>query len=195
MESDGQTPNEFKAFWGGNKVFDQVDISSQGYTYYSYTETATTTSTTVQFGFQNDPGWLQLDDVSVTHIVSGATATFTTTATQLSGGTHTITASYSGDTNFSDSSGSVLQTVHAASTYTSVSSSSNSSVFGQSVTFTATCSGQWSVVSGQWPTGTVTFSDGGTSLGTASLTFSTSVAQLMIGDNYFPPQRQLPLSP
>ncbi len=42
-------------------------------------------------------------------------------------------------------------------------------VFGQGVTLTATCSGQWSVVSGQWPTGTVTFQDGTMSLGTGTL--------------------------
>ena len=76
------------------------------------------------------------------------------------------------------------QTVNQASTTTTVSSSTNPSVYGESVTFTATCSGQWSVVSGQWPTGTVTFSDGGTSLGTASLTFSTSVAQLITNGGF-----------
>ncbi len=56
-----------------------------------------------------------------------------------------------------------------AETTTELTSSANPSVYGQSVTFTATCSGQGSVVSGQWPTGTVTFSDGSTSLGTGTL--------------------------
>ena len=50
-------------------------------------------------------------------------------------------------------------------TSTSVSSSSNASVYGQSVTFTATVSAS----SGFDNLGTVTFSDGSTSLGTASL--------------------------
>ncbi len=82
-------------------------------------------------------------------------------------GTHTITASYSGDTNFTGSSNSVLQTVSAASTSTTVTSSTTASVFGQSVTFTATVSPQ---VAGTFDSGgTVTFSDGSTSLGTASL--------------------------
>ncbi len=94
-------------------------------------------------------------------------------------GTHTIWASYSGDTNYTISSASVLQTVNPARTTTTVTNADNPSVYGQSVTFTATCSGQWSVVSGQWPTGTVTFSDGSMSLGTGMLsgdiaTYSTA---------------------
>ena len=115
--------------------------------------------------------------------LSGATATFSTTATKLSGGTHTITASYSGDTKFSGSNNSMLQTVNTAGTCTSVSSSSNSSVYGQSVTFTATVT----VGSGKLG-GTVTFSDGSTSLGTASLsgitTFTTTTMQLLSGGTH-----------
>ena len=53
-------------------------------------------------------------------------------------GNLTIKASYSGDTNFKTSSGTLTQTVDADSTTTAVVSSANPSVFGQSVTFTAT---------------------------------------------------------
>ncbi len=84
--------------------------------------------------------------------LSSGTATYSAPATVIDTvTTHTITASYSGDTNFSGSSNSVLQTVSTASTSTTVSSSSNASVFGQSVTFTATAvvSGRWSAVSGR----------------------------------------------
>ena len=89
---------------------------------------------------------------------------------------------YNGDTNYSSStSGTILQTINAASTLTTLTSSGSSSVFGQGVTFTATVS------SGSLTglTGTVTFSDGGTSIGTAGLvhvgsaylaTFPTSFA-------------------
>ncbi len=55
------------------------------------------------------------------------------------------------------------------STLTTVVSSLNPATVGQTVGFTATVSGQWSVVSGQWPSGTVTFADGSTSLGTGLL--------------------------
>ena len=137
-------------------------------------------------GTFDDGGTVTFSDGSTslgTTSLSGATATFSTTTTQLSGGTHTITASYSGDTNFTTSSGSVLQTVSTASTCTSVTSSTTASVYGQSVTFTATVTaGSVTFDNG----GTVTFSDGSTSLGTTSLscataTFSTTTTQLSGG--------------
>ncbi|MBN8886712.1 MAG: Ig-like domain repeat protein [Rudaea sp.] len=99
---------------------------------------------------------------------AGGQATFSTGA--LSAGSHAITASYSGSTNFSASSSSTLTQVvnHAASTMT-LSSGSNPSTFGQAVTFTATVSGS----SGpSTPTGTVTFVDGTTTLGTGALNSS-----------------------
>ena len=79
MESDGETPNKFQASWGGNVVFDQVNIPYHAYQNYSFTVTAATTSTTVTFGFRNDLGDLNLDGVSVTPICG--VATFTTTST------------------------------------------------------------------------------------------------------------------
>ncbi len=112
---------------------------------------------------------------------SGAIATASFPISTLSAGTHTVTASYGGDSTYCVSSGSTVQTVNQASTTTTVNSSTNPLVFGQGVTFTATCSGQWSVVSGQWPTGIVTFQDGGTSVGTGAVsggvaaTFATSM--------------------
>src|SRR5207247_9140460 len=64
-------------------------------------------------------------------------ATFATSA--LTVGSHSITARYNGDTNFSGSTSTALtQTVNKASTTTSLTSGTNPSVFGQSVTFTAT---------------------------------------------------------
>ena len=75
--------------------------------------------------------------------------------------THTITASYSGDTNFTTSSGSLLQTVNKASTTTTITNVTNPSVFGQSVTFTATVTAAGAGVG--TPTGTVHFVDTTTS--------------------------------
>lgn len=103
-------------------------------------------------------------------------ATFTTSA--LNAGTHTITAMYSGDTNFAPStSPDFTQTVNKANTSTLLQSSANPSNLGQSVTFTATVS---TGGPGPIPSGTVSFFDGATLLGTSSLdvsgqaTFSTS---------------------
>jgi hypothetical protein len=97
-------------------------------------------------------------------------ATLTTSA--LSVGTHAVTASYGGDTNFGPSTSTALtQTVNqvtgAAASTTALASSVNPSVYGQSVTLTATVSGG----SGT-PTGTVTFKDGTTTLGIANLNTS-----------------------
>jgi len=81
---------------------------------------------------------------------------------------HSITASYGGDANFNGSISTTLnQTVKKAATTTLVSSSANPSVFGQSVTFTATVTAN-SPGAGT-PTGAVTFKDGGSTLGTGTL--------------------------
>jgi len=107
--------------------------------------------------------------------LSGGTASLTTSA--LAVGSHFITATYSGDTNFTGSTSAALtQTVSASTigTTTTVTSSLNPSAFGQQVTFSAT------VNPPSGATGTVTFMDGASTLGTTALngsgvaTFSTS---------------------
>ncbi len=86
----------------------------------------------------------------------------------LSLGSHSITVVYAGDANYTTSTSSTLtQTVNQAATTSSVASSANPSVFGQSVTFTATVSA--SAPGSGTPTGTVTFKDGATTLGTGTL--------------------------
>jgi large repetitive protein len=65
-------------------------------------------------------------------------ATCTTSA--LTGGSHTILASYSGDTNYSGSSATLTQTVSPKPATTTVKSSVNPSAYGHAVTFTATVS-------------------------------------------------------
>ena len=119
------------------------------------------------------------------------TASYTTTALQLPVGVNqTIIASYGGDTNYSVSAGSLKQTVNQDSTTTTVASLLTPSIYGQTVTFTATVSAN-GPGSGS-PTGTVTFSDGSTTLGTGTLSvsgqvtiasFTTSATQLVAGNN------------
>jgi parallel beta-helix repeat protein len=90
-------------------------------------------------------------------------AKFTTAA--LSTGGHSITATYSGDTNYVSSASSALtETVNKATTTTALSSSMNPAVVGQSVTFTATVASSFGI-----PSGSVTFMDGSTVLATVSL--------------------------
>ncbi len=117
-----------------------------------------------------------------TGTISGGVATFTTSALAI--GNHTITTSYGGDGNFNGSLGSLTgnpQVVNKADTATTVTSSANPSVYGQLVTFTATIS---PVAPGAgMATGTVTFLDGGSPIGSGVLsggvaTFTTSALSL-----------------
>ena len=97
---------------------------------------------------------------------SSGQATFSTTA--LAVGSHTITAVYNGDGNFNTSTSSaVTNTVATAGTTTSLGSGPNPSVFGQTVSFTATVS--VTAPGAGAPTGSVSFTDGSTLLGSGTL--------------------------
>jgi parallel beta-helix repeat protein len=111
-------------------------------------------------------------------------------------GTHSISASYSGSSDLGPStSPSVIVVISGVPTITSLSSSSNPSSFGQSVTFTAT---SLTSSSAAVPAGTIVFSDGTASLGSSPLvngiaSFTTSslaigahqlTATLAPGTNY-----------
>jgi hypothetical protein len=78
--------------------------------------------------------------------------------------THSITGVYSGDVSFTASTSAVLtQTVNKASTNTTMASSANPSVTGQTVTYTATVA---AVAPGSGTaTGTVAFKDGVATIG------------------------------
>jgi hypothetical protein len=62
---DGNTPSEFTASIGGNRLLDLVNPAGDGYHQYTYNFTATSTSTLLQFGFRDDVYFMNLDDVSV----------------------------------------------------------------------------------------------------------------------------------
>jgi hypothetical protein len=103
-------------------------------------------------------------------------ATYTTTT--LAPNTYSLTASYGGDTNFGTSTSPAQPlTVNAIGTSTALSITPGATFAGQTVTFTA----QITPASGtSIPTGTVTFLNGGNTLGTAPVnaagvaTFTTS---------------------
>jgi len=97
---------------------------------------------------------------------SAGVATFTTST--LSVKTHTIKATYGGDTTFRTSSGTVMQVVQLNPTTTELAGGPDPSSFGQSVTIDATVTNS----GGPTPTGTVTFKNGATTLGTGTLNAS-----------------------
>jgi uncharacterized repeat protein (TIGR03803 family) len=99
-----------------------------------------------------------------TGILSGGGASFTSTT--LAAATDSISAMYGGDSKFGYStSNTVKQVVNKATTMTTLSSSRNPSNFGQSVTFTASVTPQFSGT----VQGSVTFYDGTTALKIVSL--------------------------
>jgi hypothetical protein len=119
--------------------------------------------------------------VTITDSFKGVTTTLATglalnpsgvatfTSSTLAVGQHSIVATYGGDSNHATSStatGGLIQVVNEG-TATALASSVNPSLFGQSVTFTATVTvvGGGGVV----PGGTVTFMDGATALATAAV--------------------------
>jgi hypothetical protein len=87
----------------------------------------------------------------------------------LAAGTHAIKAVYSGDAGFIGSTSAVLtQAVNPDTTCTSLTSSLNPSLFGQTVAFTANV--QARAPGAGTPTGTVTFYNGTTVLGSVTIT-------------------------
>ncbi len=115
-------------------------------------------------------------------LASGSATSGSTSS--LTAGTHTVTAVYSGTTNFTGSTGTLSggQVVSQATSSTSVASSQNPSTFGQSVTFTATINGQYGLLAqrkGAHPKGavgpTVTWSTN-TGCGTTSVTGNPGTA-------------------
>jgi hypothetical protein len=151
-------------------------VSSLNPSVYSQSITFTATVSAVAPGAGTPTGTVTFKDGSTTlgtGTLSGGVATYLTSA--LTGGPHSITAVYGSDDSFNGSTSSpVAQTVNKAGTTTGLVSSINPSVFGQSVTFTATVTSTAGT-----PTGTVTFKDGVATLGTGTLssgvaTYSTS---------------------
>ena len=102
-------------------------------------------------------------------VLNNGAGTMTTSA--LPAGSLSINAFYNGDPNFSTSSATLPQSVNVASTTTALTSTPNPSSLNQTVTFTATVTGQY----GGTPGGTVTFTQGSTILGSAAPSYGRAI--------------------
>src|SRR5206468_8395061 len=103
--------------------------------------------------------------LGVVTLVNGS-ASLVTSA--LAAGAHSLTATYSGDLEFSPSTSAVrTQTVNRGQTATTLTSTPNPSLAGQAVTLRTTVTAVAPAVG--VPTGTVTFMDGATALATVAL--------------------------
>lgn len=163
--------------------------------------TATITPTNPSFGTPTGTVQFLIDGMNFGSPVTLANGVATSAAaSNLSVGDHFIMAVYSGDASFSGSNQALApQTVNRAATAATITSSANPSTFGLPVTFTAVV--QATPPGSGTPTGTVTFADGTTLLGRASLdsagaaTFTTatlaggtrSITALYSGDTNFAP--------
>jgi large repetitive protein len=162
------------------KVVSSLNPSSTG---VIVTFTATVTATAPASGTRTGTVAFQDGGVAIAGcgaqvLTAGGTATCATSG--LAAGSHPITAIYSGDGNFTTSTSPVLTQTVLSTTTTTVTSSANPSVFGQSVQYTATVAG------GPTVTGIITFRDGGSNIagcvavviasGSASCTVSPTVA-------------------
>ena len=79
------TNNEFAAKWNNSTLYAQANLTAFGWTNLQFVAPATSTSTTLEFDFNNDPGAFGLDDVTVEPVpapilnnaaVSGGNLTF-----------------------------------------------------------------------------------------------------------------------
>lgn len=125
---------------------------------------------------------LTVDDAPAGNSALEADGTARITVRSMAIGTHTVTATYSGDASFDGASASLTQSVTAASSHatsTSLTQNRATTEEHQPVTFTATVRG-----SGGIPSGTVSFFDAAQNLGTIPLedgSASLTVKTLAIG--------------
>ena len=103
--------------------------------------------------------------------LSGGQAAFTTSS--LASGSHTISASYSGSASFAAGTPASLTEYILAVPALSVVCSPNPSILGQAVTITATVAAPKNSTS--LPTGSITFADGKTTIGSAAISLGQGV--------------------
>jgi hypothetical protein len=65
VASDGGIPNDFSVSFDGRELYSATNLPQADYITLSLAGMATTDSTILSIGFRNDPGYLALDDVSV----------------------------------------------------------------------------------------------------------------------------------
>ena len=65
LNSQGGAPNQFFANWNGNRVYFQTNLGITGWINIQVQVTAAGTNSTLQFGFQNNPAYFALDDISL----------------------------------------------------------------------------------------------------------------------------------
>lgn len=140
--------------------------------------TATVSVATPGAGFGSITGSVAFTEGTTllgTAIVNGGSATLAIST--LAAGSHSIVATYSGNTTYASSSSSAMvQRVQVATTRVALSSSANPSIAGAALTLSATL-----LSNGGVPTGTVAFMGGAVTLGSAAINGHGIAALLVPG--------------
>ena len=83
LKSDGTTPSEFVARWNGTILIDQPGFTAGPWFNLKYTVKATGTNSLLDFGFRDDVGFINFDDVSVVPLIHPAITGITLAGTNL----------------------------------------------------------------------------------------------------------------
>jgi hypothetical protein len=149
----------------------------------SVTFTATVTATSPGSGTPDGQIQFKNNGVNINSPVNLTSGQATLTLANLTTGTHSITAEYLGSGNYNTSTSSAISQVVRIQTQTQLASNAiaNSTVYGQTVTFTATVQ---AVAPGTGiPTGTIQFKNGSANLGAPiTLDVVSGQASLTIND-------------
>ena len=66
LQNEASGTNDFKAIWNGQTLLSLTNAAQSGYTQYTYTVTATGSTTTLEFSAANGPSQWDLDNISLT---------------------------------------------------------------------------------------------------------------------------------
>ena len=66
LQNEAAGTNDFKAIWNGQTLLSLTNAAQSGYTEYTYTVTATSSTTTLEFSAANGPSQWDLDNISLT---------------------------------------------------------------------------------------------------------------------------------
>jgi hypothetical protein len=65
LQNEGSGGNDFKAIWNGQTLLSLTNAAQSGYTEYTYTVTATSSTSTLEFSAANNPSQWDLDNISL----------------------------------------------------------------------------------------------------------------------------------
>jgi hypothetical protein len=195
LQNEGSGGNDFAAIWKGQTLLSLTNAAKFGYTEYTYTVTATGSTTTLEFSAANNPSQWDLDNISLTaNSTPPPAAPVISTAVENSNKSVTLTGTApDGSTvTVSDGGAKALGTATASSTgawsFTTADLAAGSYAFTATDTTSAgnvsTASSALNVKVNAHSIGAVTIGTGATfelaAADSASVTFASSTGTLIL---------------